>query len=100
MPNVCKNSSVARFADDTTLITSGKRIDNILNVDICHTSIWLACNKLTVFIDKCETMFFGCRKPSNILIDNTVVPYENSAEVLGVHIDKNSESTLITSQKS
>ena len=58
MPNVYKNSSVATFAVDTTLITSRKRIDNILNVDICHTSNWLACNKLTINTDKCETMFF------------------------------------------
>ena len=89
MPNVCKNSSVAMFADVTTLITSGKRIDNILNVDICHTSNWLACNKFTINIDNCETMFFGCGKPSNILIDNTVVPYKNSVKILGVHFDKN-----------
>ena len=89
MPNVCKNSSAAMFADDTPLITSGKRIDNILNVDICHTSNWLACNKLTINIDNCETSFFGCGKPSNILIDKTVVPYKNSVRFSGVHIDKN-----------
>ena len=78
------------FTDDTTtLITSGKLIDNILNVDICHTSNWLACNKLTINFDKCETMFFSCGKPSNILIEKTVVPYKNSVKILGVHIDKN-----------
>ena len=52
-----KNSSVAMFADDTTLITSGKQIDKILKVDICQTSKWLACNKLTNNIDKCEQCF-------------------------------------------
>ena len=46
------------FADDTTLLTSGKRIDIILNVDIGHTSKWLACNKLTINIDKCEKVFW------------------------------------------
>ena len=89
MPNVCKNSSVAMFADDTTLITSEKRIGNLLNVDIGHTSKWLACNKLTINIDKCETMFFGCGKPSDILLDKTIIPYKNSVKILGVHIDKN-----------
>ena len=91
MPNVCKNSSIAMLGDDTTLITSGKRIDNILNVDIyiCHTSNWLACNKLTNNFDKCETMFFGCRKPSNILSDNKVVPYKNLVKLLSLHNDKN-----------
>ena len=87
IPNVCKNSSVAMFADVTTLITSGKWIDSILNVDIGHTSKWLACNKLTINIDKCETMFFGCGKPSNILLDKTIIPYQNSVKIRGVHID-------------
>ena len=37
-PNVWKNSSIAMFADGTTLITPRKRIDNMLIVDIDHTS--------------------------------------------------------------
>ena len=39
-----QNSSLAMFADDTTLITSGKRIDNMLNVDIGLTLKWLVTN--------------------------------------------------------
>ena len=32
-------------------------------------------------------MFFGCGTPSNILLD-IIIPYKNSVEILGVHIDK------------
>ena len=38
MPDVCKNSSAAMFADDKTLIASGKRIDNTLHVNVTHRS--------------------------------------------------------------
>ena len=48
MPNVWKHSSFAMVPDDTTLISSGTRTDKILNVDIGHTTNWLACNKLTI----------------------------------------------------
>ena len=77
------------FADDTNLITSRKRVDNILNVGIGHTSKWLECNKLVITIDNCETMFFGCGKPSNILLDKPINPYKTSVKTSGVHFDKN-----------
>ena len=89
MPNVCKNSSNAIFADDTTLTVSGKRMDNVLNVNFCRTSKRRACKNLTNEEAKCGILFFGYGKPSNILVNNTVFAYKNSIKTPGVYVDEN-----------
>ena len=56
------DSNVTMFADDTTLISSGKTrhfsiqdVNKILN--------WLIKNKLTINVDKCEVIFLGSGYP-------------------------------------
>ena len=50
---------------------------------------WFCSNKLTVNIDKCESISFGMGKPENVEINGQRVEYKNACKYLGVYIDKN-----------
>ena len=58
-----ENSQLAMFADDTTVIKAGKRVDNLIKKDVDCMFNWFCSNKLTVNIDKCESICFGLGKP-------------------------------------
>ena len=84
-----ENSQLAMFADDTTVIKAGKRVDNLIRKDVDCMFKWFCSNKLTVNIDKCESICFGLGKPEKVEIDGQQVEYKNACKYLGVYIDKN-----------
>ena len=88
LPNVCQNSQMMIFADDTTIINAGKRTDPLIKNDIVAVSKWFKSSKLTINTDKCEAMFFGCGKPDNLNILSNILGNQNSCKYLVVHIDK------------
>ena len=46
------------FADGTTIIKAGKRIDFFIRNYIVAVTKWFEYMKLTISTDKCEAMFF------------------------------------------
>ena len=47
------------FADDASLIKSGKRVDPLLSQEISCVREWFSSNNMTVHHEKCEAMCFG-----------------------------------------
>ena len=88
LPDSCEKAEVAMFADDTTLIKSGKRVDPLLSQEINCVRDWFSSNKLTVNPEKCEAMCFGYGKPDTIKIGVSELNYKASCRYLGVHLDK------------
>ena len=54
-----KDSQIVMFADDTTIVKSGKHTDRELNEDLNRITDWFTASKLTVNIGKCEAISFG-----------------------------------------
>ena len=88
LPDSCDKAEVAMFADDTTLIKSGKRVDPLLGQEINSVRDWFSSNKLTVNPEKCEAMCFGSGKPNTIKIGVSELKYKLSCRYLGIHLDK------------
>ena len=92
LPDSCEKAEVAMFADDTTLIKTGKRVNPLLSQKISCVRDCFSSNKLTINLEKCEAMCFGYGKPDK---NNSRVPdlnYTASCRYLGFHLDKNSFS--------
>ena len=49
-----KDSQIVMFADDTTIVKSGKHTDRELNEDLHRITDWFTASKLTVNIGKYE----------------------------------------------
>ena len=92
LPGSCEKAEVAMFADDTTLIKSGKRVDPLLSQEISCVRDWFSSNKLMVNPEKCEAMCFVYGKPDTIKIGVSELNYKASCRYLGIHLDKNSFS--------
>ena len=75
------------FADDTTIVKSGKHTDRELNEDLNRITDWFTASKLTVNIGKCEAISFGNGLPEKITILNEELCYKSSCSYLGLHLD-------------
>lgn len=83
------------FADDTNLFYSNKSLsvlEHIVNAQLDYISIWLACNKLSLNIDKTNfTIFHTPQKKKTynlkIYISNKARKLEKHIKYLGVYID-------------
>ena len=87
LPESCEKAEVAMFADDTTLIESGKRGDPQLSQEINCVQYRFSSNKLTI-CEKGEAMGFGYGKPDTIKIGVSELNYKASCRYLGIHLDK------------
>ena len=88
LPGICgKNANIALFADDTSLIKSGKRDATDMNSELERVGHWFRQNKLTLNITKCESMNFAAGKARDIEIFNSKLPNNNCFKYLGVYID-------------
>ena len=86
------------YADDTTLSSNlnNMNIENaslLLNTELKHVSDWLACNKLSLNIDKTKYMLFH-RKRKNIInpsisINNVNIERVHSFNFLGLTLNTN-----------
>ena len=85
------------FADDTTLVTHGKSLDQIiqlLNKELVYVYDWLNANKLSLNILKTQYMIFRSRSKSvplhsKVTLNNSSVDCVESTKFLGVIIDVN-----------
>lgn len=87
------NSNSYLFADDTTILTTGKNISSLLyniNNDINLLSNWLLQNKLYINCNKTKCMFFfKSQSYPKIQIFNEEIEKVITFKLLGVHIDRN-----------
>ena len=70
------------FADDTTIVKSGKHTDRELNEDLHRITDWFTASKLTVNIGICEAISFGNGLPEKITTLNEELCYKSSCKYL------------------
>ena len=83
------------FADDTNLLYSNKSLKTLeskINTHLVHVNTWLACNKLSLNIDKTNYVIFHPPQKKlpfhiQILINNKIVKQEKIIKYLGIFID-------------
>ena len=56
LPDSCEKAEVAMFADDATLIKSGKRVDPLLSQEVNCVRDWFSSNKLTFTPENCASV--------------------------------------------
>ena len=86
LPDVSDKAGITMFANDTTLIQSGKGTKCLFPSEMKPVSDWLS-NKLTIIPVKCEAMCFVCGKPENFKIWSAELDHNTSCKYLGVHLD-------------
>ena len=82
-----KDSQIVMFADDTTIVKSGKNTDRKINEGLRRIIDWFTVSKLTVNISKCEAISFGCGLPEKITTLNEELSYKSSCKYFGLHPD-------------
>ena len=86
---VIKDSRIAMFADDTTVLNAGDKTSPLITQDLKNMTNWFVSNKLTVNVNKCEAICFGCGKPDKVTILSNELPYQKACKYLGLHLDGN-----------
>ena len=93
LPDSIKKSLVTLFADDTTIYSSGKTYDNLienLRQDLGCLETWFQCNKLTLNIKKSYGCIFGQNQKNNhhvLDINGHTTELRGSVKYLGVNVD-------------
>ena len=91
--NVSNFFTTSLFADDTSLVCSGNNVNDLIaqaNLELENIVEWLACNKLSLNVNKSKYMVFCKRKLINIndlLIDGNTIEMVKYFKFLGVVID-------------
>ena len=85
-----QNSDICNYADDTTIYSCDKNVDNIthkLENDVVLQ--WFADNFMKLNADKCYLLVLGQRfdDPVSVKIGNTDVVNSSEEKLLGVHTD-------------
>lgn len=84
---------LAQFADDTALLTTGCRLDFIINrlqrqIDILE--LWAIDNKIKINAQKTQAIMFTRRRPildRRLTLQNQEVPWATCTKYLGVELD-------------
>ena len=84
------------YADDTTLYCDIKDVpnyENVLNVELCKITNWLAANKLSLNVDKTKFMVFRSDKKKvvypKLLINNIEIERVDYFNFLGLQLNHN-----------
>ena len=92
------------YADDSAIVVSGKDIKVIQEThgkELCALSSWLVDNKLSLHLDKTESILFGsckkiCNSPSSdIKCWDTKISSKKSVRYLGVDLEQKLSGKLI-----
>ena len=97
LPSSTNNCSIGLFADDITLYTSGKDIDQlslVLQEELNCVLDWFSANRLFVNPSKSNSILSGSKQLLNsrslsIKINNIQLEQVSSIKLLGVYIDNN-----------
>ena len=89
-----RKSGVCNFADDNTLYSVGKNIENFisdLKTDLVRVMEWFKINSLKANPGKFQFMVLGSKdeRSFNIHINNVQIKNSNEVTLLGIKIDKN-----------
>ena len=89
-----RKSGVCNFADDNTLYSVGKNIENVisdLKTDLVGVMEWFKINSLKANPGKFQFMVLGNKdeRSFNIHINNVQIKNSNKVTLLGIIIDKN-----------
>ena len=87
-----QNSDICNYADDTTIYSCDKSLDNITHKleNDCNVALkWFADNFMKLNADKCHLLVLGqrCDDSVTVKIGNTDVVNSSEEKLLGVHID-------------
>ena len=99
-PNILDSSTAHMYADDTTVVVSGRDITTVsrtMNNQLTKIKIWLDNNKLIMNKEKTNILLFGSthklskinKKDININIEGTRLNIINSGKILGITLDEN-----------
>ena len=87
LPQILENDNkMALFADDTSIIKSGKTNCNMQN-DLDKICDWFNYDKRSLNTSKCETMSFGNNYQNTLTVQNEAMPRNTCCKYLGVLID-------------
>ena len=75
------------FADDTSLLKSGKKGELLSQPDVERLSNWFIGNKLTINVGKCEIISFGIGVPQEPHILENPLTYKKSCKYLELYLD-------------
>ena len=87
LPKNCLQSKIALFANDTTVYNFGRKLSYGITSDIQRIRKWLVTNKLTVKVEKCETVGSGRAQPLPNDAFDTELLLKGHCKNLGVQID-------------
>ena len=87
-----QNSDICNYADDTTIYSCDRNLDNITHQleNDCNVALkWFADNFMKLNADKCHLLVLGqrCDDSVTVKIGNTDVVNSSEEKLLGVHID-------------
>ena len=87
-----QNSDICNYADDITIYSCDKSLDNITHKleNDCNVALkWFADNFMKLNADKCHLLVLGqrCDDSVTVKIGNTDVVNSSEEKLLGVHID-------------
>ena len=94
--NVSKFTTLIMFADDTNIFLSDSDLSNLINVANCEfdkISLWFELNKLSLSIEKTNSILFKASNSSqfntiNIQRDNVVIEQVSNTKFLGIIINQ------------
>ena len=98
LPKYVTNVKVSMYADDTAIYFSSKNVNDVvnrINCDLENIDNWLACNKLSLNVDKTHFMIIGTPQrlanlhdvDLNVHIKGARIQRANHCKHLGVEID-------------
>ena len=87
LPLVCEKSKISLFADDTTVYNMGRNSEKELTEDVRKMRNWFDVNKLTLNVEKCESISFGRAQPVSEEAFGEKISCKSSCKYLGVLID-------------
>jgi hypothetical protein len=96
----CPEANLIKFADDTTLVTTGNNTDeaiDLMNIALEKISRWFIANKLQLNPSKTRYMIFNNKTVTHkdVLIGNQSITKisekgkEKSFKLVGIHLDEN-----------
>ena len=87
LPLVCEKSKISLFADDTTVYNMGMNSEKEITEDVRKMRNWFDVNKLTLNVEKCQSISFGRAQPVSEEAFGEKISCKSSCKYLGVLID-------------
>ena len=94
LPNISSKLKFYLFADDTNIFFQSDNLDSLqqtLNKELKHLSLWLNCNRLALNIKKTNFVIFASKnkplKNVTILFGKKAIEQKDYVKYLGVLID-------------